>query len=770
MRTVTSRILGAFVACLLSATASAYDSFVIDDIQAVGLQRLELGTILTYLPVTAGDELNARTGQQSIRALYQTGLFESVALGREGDTLLVRVEERPAIASFEIEGNKKIKGEEVDEAMESAGLKEGELFRRVILDQVQQELTRQYYANGYYDVKVETEVKEISDNRVSIFVEVTEGRVAKIEQINIVGNEAFSDEELLDVFKLEPSKVYKFFQRSDRYSKQQLLGDLESLSSYYLDRGYLTFNVDSVQVALTPDKRDIYVSINVSEGETYTVSSLELAGELILNEDLLRRLVLLEAGDTFSRKEATEGAERISDALSNFGYAFADVRPLPEIDEDERTVKVTMYVEPGSRVYVRRINFSGNLKTQDETLRREMRQFEGAVFSRAAVERSRVRLARLAFVEDATVDTQPVPGTEDLVDVNFEIVERPPGSVQLGVGFSGSQGFLLTGSVTHSNFLGTGNRVSASVESNEFSRSISGSWTNPYATPEGISRTVDLRYRESEQVVRFSSGFDTNTATASLTYGFPLSEYTSIRLGGGLEAVTIETFANQNITSNEVLEFVIAEGTKFYNFELRTGIIRDTRNRTIFATRGALHRLTMDLTIPGSDLQVFKAFYNFQQYVPIYKGLFGEINASVGWADGYGDTELIPPYERLFAGGSRSVRGYRDGTLGPRDTPSNRFNNPFGGKFRIYAQNELIIPTPLETDNKSTRLSVFYDVGNVFNEVNDFETSELRSSYGVAYTWFTPFLGVLDLSYAIPIGPEPEDETDRFQLTFGTGF
>jgi len=301
MRTVTPRILGALVACLLSAAASAYESFVIEDIQAVGLQRLEIGTILTYLPVTNGDELNDRTGQQSLRALYQTGLFENVALGRDGDTLLIYVEERPAIASFEIEGNKKIKGEEVDEAMESAGLKQGELFRRVILDQVQQELTRQYYANGYYDVKVETEVEEVSDNRVSIQVIVTEGRVAKIEQINIVGNEAFSDEELLDTFKLEPSRVYKFFQRSDRYSKQQLLGDLEALSSYYLDRGYLKFNVDSVQVALTPDKKDIYVSINVSEGQTYTVSSLEFAGDLILNEDYLRRLMLLDAGDTFSR-------------------------------------------------------------------------------------------------------------------------------------------------------------------------------------------------------------------------------------------------------------------------------------------------------------------------------------------------------------------------------------------------------------------------------------------------------------------------------------
>lgn len=764
MRTVTSRILGTLVACLVWGNVHAVQAFTIADIEAVGLKRLEIGTILTYLPVTTGDELNDRTGQQALRALYDTGLFESVALAREGDTLVVQVEERPAIANFEIEGNRKIKGEELDKALESAGLKTGELFRRVILDQVQQELTRQYYANGYYDVQVESSVQELPGNRVAINIEVTEGRVAKIESINIVGNEAFSDDTLRDAFTLEPSKVYKFFQRSDRYSKQQLLGDLESLSSYYLDRGYLKFNVDSVQVALTPNKKDIYISINVLEGDSYTVSGIDFSGELILPEATLGRLVLLEPGQTFSRKEATEGSERISDALSNFGYAFAEVRPLTEVDEDAKTVKLNFFVEPGSRVYVRRINFSGNLKTRDETLRREMRQFEGAVFSRAAVERSRVRLARLPFVEDASVETQPVPGTDDLVDVNFEVTERAPGSVQLGVGFSGSQGFLITGSVTHSNFLGTGNRVSASVESNDFSRSISGSWTDPYATPEGISRTIDLRYRESEQVIRFSSGFDTNTGTAALTYGFPISEYTSIRLGGALEAVTISTFPNS--TATEVLDFVVSEGSKFYNAELRTGAVRDTRNRTIFATRGSLNRFNIDIALPGSDLEVFRAIYNYQQYFPIYKGFFAQINSSVAWADGYGDTDNIPPYERLFAGGSRSVRGFRDGTLGPRDS----FFNPFGGKLRVSSQNELIIPTPLETDNKSTRLSAFIDIGNAYNEIEDFEFGSLRSSYGLAYTWFTPFLGILDISYAIPLESEPGDELDRFQLNFGAGF
>lgn len=752
------------IACL-ALPVQAFDDFTIEQIDAVGLQRLDLGTVLTYLPVSTGDELNARTSQQSIRALYDTGLFTNVALARDGNTLLIRVVERPAINSFEIEGNRKIKGEDLDESLASAGLAQGELFRRVVLDQVSQELRRQYYANGYYDVAIESEVTEIPGNQVDIKIEVKEGTVAQIKQINIVGNEAFSDAELLDAFTLEESVAWKLFQRSNRYSKQQLVGDLEGLTSYYLDRGYLKFNVESVQVSLTPDKKDIYVSINVFEGKPYTISEVEYAGKLILNEAVYPQLVRINPGDTFSRKAATDASSIISDALANYGYAFSEVRPLTELDEEAQTVKLQFFVEPGKRVYVRRINFSGNIKTRDETLRREMRQFEGAVFSRVAVERSRTRLARLAFVQEANVDTQPVPGTEDLVDVNFDIVERPPGSVQLGVGFSGSQGFLLTGSVTHSNFFGTGNRVAASIDSNEFSRAISGSWTDPYATDDGISRTIALSYRESEQVIRFSSGFDTNTGNASVTYGFPISEFSAVRLGAGLEAVTVTTFPNS--TATEVLDFVINEGSKFINYELRTGISRDTRNRTIFATRGSVNRLNLDVTVPGSDLTVIRAQFSNQVYVPIYKGLFMELNNSLAFVDGYGDTKNIPPYERLFAGGSRSIRGFRDGTLGPRDTP---FNNPFGGKLRTYAQTEIIIPTPLETDNKSTRLSVFFDIGNTFNEPEDWEFSDLRRSYGVAYTWFTPFLGVLDLSYAIPLNDVIGDEVDRFQITFGTGF
>ncbi|MGB1556924.1 MAG: outer membrane protein assembly factor BamA, partial [Oceanococcaceae bacterium] len=405
-----------------------------------------------------------------------------------------------------------------------------------------------------------------------------------------------------------------------------------------------------------------------------------------------------------------------------------------------------------------------HLRTNDETLRREMRQFEGAVFSQALVERSRTRLARLPFIQDVQVSTDPVPGSDDLVDVNFTLEERAPGSVQFGVGYSGSQGFLINGSLTHTNFLGTGNRVALQLENNQVADTVSISWTDPYATPDGISRTVATSYRKSSGVIRFSSGFDSNTLAGSLTYGIPISEYSSLRAGFGVEEVAITTFATT--TADEVLAFVAENGSRFTTYELRTGFTRDTRNRTFFASRGALHRLNLDFVLPGSDIEYYKVAYTWQQYAPLFGDFYAELNTSLGLVEGYNDTDRVPPYENYFAGGTGSVRGFRSGSLGPRD--SNGFS--FGGKLRTTLQANLIVPTPLESNNKTTRLSIFYDVGQVFPEPGDFATDELRSSVGLAFEWFTPFLGLLELSYAQPLDTEPGDREDRFQINFGTGF
>lgn len=771
MRAFSVRLIGRrFLATVLLVMAiwpaQAFESFVVSDIRVQGLQRLDLGTVLTYLPFSVGDELNSQSGRSGIRALYDTGLFQDVGFEREGDVLVVVVKERPAISSFNIEGNKQLGGDDIKAGLAEAGLAEGELFRRDLLDQVQQELQRQYYANGYYSVSIDTEVKDEGENRVSIDIQVKEGQVAKISKINIVGNQLFDDEALMEEFELRPTRMISLFQKSNRYSKEKLLGDLEKLSSYYQDRGYLRFEVGSVQVALSANRRDISVTINIEEGTVYTVSDYALAGELVLNEHFLRRLISVRKDTTFSRKQTTDSGNRISSRLADEGYAFAKVDPVPEIDDEAKTVLIRFVVKPGKRVYVRNINFTGHTGTNDETLRREMRQLEGATFSRVGVERSRERLQRLAYVEEAEVETNPVPGTEDLVDIDFKVKERPAGQVQVGVGFSDASGFLINGSLSHSNFRGTGDRVTFQAETNEFARLVNASWTDPYATDDGISRTISAFYRESEQVVRFSSGFDTNSVGGTLTYGLPMSEYSSVRIGGGFDRTAISSFAGGS--SDEILEFLQDNGTVFTNYELRTGWARDTRDRTIFARRGMLNRVNFDITVPGSDLQFYRLTYQHQQMLTFGRIWTIEVRGNVSYADGYGDDEDIPPYEHFFAGGADSVRGFRDGTVGPRDNP---FDNPYGGKLKTTLQSELFVPMPfLESDGKSTRLALFYDAGNVFAEAEDFDLGEIRTSAGAAVYWFTPFFGLLKLSYAIPLETQAQDEEDRFQISFGVGF
>jgi outer membrane protein insertion porin family len=761
----TAVALSFLAALALQGAAWAVEPFKIKEIRAEGLQRLEIGTVLTYLPLSVGDELNDATSREAIRGLYGSGLFQDVELNRDGDALVIKVKERPEIASFTIKGNDKIGGDELNKSLKDLGLTQGELFKRELLDQVEQELRRQYMANGYYDIDIDAHVDTLPNNRVDIKIDVTEGHASTIKEINILGNKAFSKDVLLEQLKLQSTVWWKLFQKSDKYSKQQLGGDLESLSSYYQDRGYLQFNIISVQVALSPDKKDMYITLNIDEGEKYTVKSHRFSGETVLNEDFLNRLVSTPDGSQFSRKEATETSDRIEAALSDIGYAFAKVTPLPEVDESKRQVGLNYYIEPGKRAYIRHINFVGNAGTNDETLRREMRQLEAAPFSKSAVERSRVRLQRLPFIESAEVETKPVPGADDLVDLEYKVKERQPGQVQFGVGYSGSQGFLISASVSNSNFLGTGNTVAITAENSYLTRQLNLSWTNPYFTSDGISQTISTYYRRSKGVIRYSSGFDYDVIGADLTYGVPLSEFTFLRLGGGVSRTALQTFPG--LSSDQVLQFVIQNGTTYNEYQLRTGISRDTRNRTFFASSGSLSRLNVDVAIPGSDLLYYNASLQQQQYFGLPLNFFAEFDGTVGYVNTYGKTQGVPPYQNYFAGGPNTVRGYRDGTLGPRDTP---FGNPFGGKLRTTAQSQLVFPIPVVSDNKTTRMGVFYDVGNVFDQGGDFKASQLRQSTGIAFSFFTPILGLLDLSYAFPLNAKPGDETQHFQLTFGNGF
>lgn len=767
-------------ACTTNAWAQDQYNFRVDDVQVQGVQRLEPGTVLTYLPLSVGDQFNEGRAQQSIRALYDTGLFENVTLERQGNTLIVDVTERPEIARFTIKGNKKIGGDQLKDALKQQGLAQGELFKRSLVDQLDQELRRQYYANGYYSVAIDTEVSELDNNRVAIDITVKEGKVATIKDINIIGNTDFSDDELKDVFELKSSAPrythpLTFWRSRDRYSREKLLGDLESLNSFYQNRGYIRFSVSSIQVSLSPDKRNIFLTVNVDEGEKYSINKYQFAGDMIVPETSLQRLVSVKDGETFSRSEVDASANAISSGLADFGYAFADVDPLTKIDDEAKTVDLTFFIDPGKRAYVRQIAFNGNEKTNDETLRREMRQFEGAPFSRRGVERSRTRLARLPFVQDVQVNTDKVAGSDDLVDVNYDVTERAAGTLQFGVGFSDAQGFLINGSVSHSNFRGTGNTLTLRAETNDYAKSVGASWTDPYFTDEGVSRTISAFYRNTDQLIRIGSGFDLNSLGGAVTFGLPITEYSRLRAGLGVETNEINSAVDRNGNdrlSDELNEFIDENGRKASTYELQTGWSRDTRNRTFFATRGSNTEFQFNIKGPGSDLEYYDTSLEHQRYFLIGEWVPGlsdkfvlQVDGRVAQTDIWGKGEDVPPYDNFFAGGARSVRGFSNGGLGPQDS----LDNPYGGQFLTTLQSELVIPTFLESDNKSTRLTAFYDMGNVYEQASDFETSELRSSAGVAFYWFTPFFGLLRVSYAAYVDDKGDDDVDRFQFSFGVG-
>lgn len=753
-----------FAGLFWTVTAWAFQPFTIHSIRAEGLQRLDLGTVLTYMPLTVGDQATNATVASSMKSLYASGLFQNVEMLRQGNTLVVKVKERPQIAKFSIKGNDKIGGKQLKKSLKQVGLVSGGLFKRDVLEQLTHELREQYYANGYYAVDIKTKITKLPNNRVDVHVQVGEGKPAKIVAINIVGNSAFPQHTLLDQMSLQPSHWWHPFQSSDHYSRQKLSDDLEALSSYYMNRGYLEFNVASVQVALTPDKKSVYITVNVDEGHRYRVKNYSFSGNTILNQQFLKQLVSTHPGDVFSRQKATDSANRIEAALADIGYAFAKVTPLPERTSSNHQVKINYQIKPGQRVYVRHITFSGYGHTDDSTLRREMRQLEAAPFSKSAVERSRVRLARLPFVENVKVKTTRVPGSKDQVDINYALTERQPGSIQLGVGYSGYQGFLISAGITHTNFLGTGDTVNLNISNSQVERAISLGWTDPYFTEDGISQSVNVFYRRDKGVIRFNSGFDTNAIGASLVYGIPLSEYTTLRLGAGVSRTAMTTFPAYS--ADQVLQFVLENGSVFNEYTFKTGITRDTRNRTFFATRGMLDQLNLNVQMPFSDLDYYSVDFQHQQYFPLPWKFFVEFNGHIGYINHYGSTKGVPPYENFFAGGPGTVRGFKAGYLGPKD--SNGY--PYGGTLLTSAETQLVLPLPIISNNTTTRTGLFYDIGNVFAKPGDFRVGQLRQSVGIAFQWFTPIVGLINLSLGYPIKREPGDNTAYFQITFGNNF
>jgi len=784
--------------------------FTVKNIRIEGLQRISAGTVYNYLPVNIGDHLDAQRVREALRALYATGFFSNVQMRRDDDTLVVVVQERPSIESVDIKGNKDIKTADLNKSLRTIGLSAGKPFDRSALDGVTQALTDQYYARGKYAVQIKTDVVPLPNNRVRISINIKEGDRAKIRQIDLVGNTTFPDKAILSTLSLKTPTLFSFFKQNDRYSRETLQGDLEKVQSYYQDRGYANAHINSVQVAIAPDKKDIFITVNLTEGELYHLGDVKLAGNLIVSEAQLRKLVTVHTGEIYSQHEISNTEDAIKNRLGAEGFYFAKVDPVPNVDEATKRVNLTLFVDPGNRVYVRHINFSGTTRVNDEPLRREMRQLEAAWLSNLAVDRSKERLQRLPYVQSVDVSTQPVPGSPDQVDVNFAIKERSSATVGGGLGYSAYEGFMLNANLADSDFLGSGDQVSLNLDAGLYNKVYSFSETNPYTTVDGLSRTVALSYSDSTQLYQQSSSFGSRNFTAGLTYGYPITENQVVSAGISLQNVQLSTYqggsaaqavnwVEQNghsYSGEQVYTAINGDGTtttasesilgsRFSTAELSINYLYNSLNRALFADRGMRHIINLTYVPPGLDVRYLIASYKFSGYLPLFEGFTLSENMQIAYGKPLGKTRGLPPYKRFFAGGPDTVRGYLEDTLGPVDSNG----NPYGGNMLTMAQTELLLPTPAKWQS-SARLSLFYDVGNVFSTdgtsftgkdlktpVNyNFSYHQLKQSVGLSVEWLAPVVGLFRFSVGVPLSVYKgdnvhfEDRSEDFQFTVGQSF
>ena len=766
-------------ACLLSANAGSAnaDSFIVGEIKIEGLQRLPDGTLLNYLPIVAGDPVDANQITFAISELYKTGFFADVKFFRDEDVLVVKVKERPSIADVNFSGNSDIEDDALKDALLDIGVTRGQIYNRSLLEKLTLELERVYFSQGKYGVKINTEVTELDQNRVDIEITISEGQVALIKHINIVGNDVYDDDTLLGELESGVPSGWALFSSADEYSKPKLNGDLEKIRSYYLDRGYIKFNIESTQVSLTPDKQDIYITINISEGDRYKISSSDLTGELVINRQTMQSQILTRQGMYFSRSLMTNSKKRLKNQMGRIGYAFSEVKVTPVIDDVKKEVALTYHVIPGDKIYVRRINIYGNDSTQDRVYRREMRLMEGSILASNLLERSKIRIQRLPYVESVEVDSTPVPGSNNMVDLKVTVVEKLAGSFNIGAGFSQTQGLLFNVGLTQENLFGTGKRLSLNVNTDRANTIYSAAYTNPYYTLDGISRTLSVSFRDRDASEELINNFQTNSSDINISYGVPLSEFNTLSLGYGFSYIKLVP-STVNPSADVLLFLAEHDGqTSFNNLTLNTSFSHDTRNRTVFATAGTQHSIGVNLTIPGSDLEYYKISYITNTYIGVTSATTLLLRSNLAYGDGYGRSNSLPFFERYFAGGIRTVRGYESNSLGPRD-PESGF--AIGGNMRVTAGADYIFPIPfVEKPPSSVRLSVFVDIGNVFLDKfhtfdadpgeNGFQVDQLRSSYGLSLVWISP-IGPLRFSYADTINDVPGDDLRAFQFSIGSFF
>jgi len=865
-------LLAVLLLVFFRAAGASADTFPIVDIRVEGLQRISPGSVFNVIPVKVNDTVDQKLLADTARALFRTGNFDDVQIGRDGNVLVIVVKERPSISEINIDGNKAIETDALLDGLKGAGLAVGQVFQRATLEQMRVELQRQYVSQGRYDASIETEVVEQARNRVAVNINISEGSVAAIKHINIVGNTVFDEGDLVDLFELKTTGWFSWITSDDKYSREKLNGDLENLNSYYLDRGYIRFNIDSTQVAITPDRSGVYITINVTEGEKYSVTSVGLSGDIILPEEELERYLLLREGQDFSQVSVTNTEEVITQRLGVEGYTFAKVNGIPEIDDENRTVAVKFFVDPGKRTYVRRIEFRGNTKSVDEVLRREMRQMEAAPASSALIEQSRIRLERLGFFKEVKVENIEVPGTDDMIDVEYTVEEQSSGSIGASVGYAQDAGLILGANLQQNNFLGTGKQVGIGLNTSKYQDLYSFNYVDPYFTVDGVSRGFSVFYRSTDLEEINVASYTTDTWGGNVSFGYPISETQRLGLSLGFNRTDIsagigavqeisgsprpidrtEGWANLEDLSETPIPinpetppedffqsdiptgFLDVHGDSYDNFLLTGSWSQFALNRGQLATRGYSQNLSLQVTVPGSDLEYYKLNYNGQIFIPLWRQFTLRLRTDLGYGDGWGDTEELPFYEHFFAGGFRSVRGYKSNTLGPRSTPADRYriqnwpvydenNNligfedryfyvtcapvvdengnvtsckgpdgekiivdpvysnddrdPFGGNILVEGSAEILFPLPFIKDQRSVRSGIFVDFGNVF-DMNCDEQQIICSDLDLGELRYSVGFGVtwitgfgpITFSLAKPLNDEREDKTEIFQFSLGQGF
>ena len=795
---------------LLSFNLFAFDEFLVSDIRIIGLQRVSTGSIFNVIPISVGDRIDLRKSTDIVRSLFSTEQFDDIQISKDGNTLIISVIERPSISAIEISGNKALKTEQLLESLDDVGIKEGEVYKRSTLEKVKSELVRSYASNGRYGAGVQIDEILKPRNRIDINIEVDEGNSAKIKKINVLGNEVFTDEELLDNFELSEGSFFSFISNDNQYSREKLIGDIETLESYYRDRGYLKFSIESSQISLSRDKKSIFITFNINEGKKYTIKNVNIIGEVPFEEDAYKSILESLKNETYSQAQITSIEEFFVNILGNRGYAFAEVNGGTEIIDDSNEVDLIFSVLPGKKTYTRKILFTGNFVTQDEVLRREMRQFEGAWSSNNSIEAGKVRLERLGYFKEVNVETVPVIGTEDQIDIIYSVEEETTGSIGGNLGYS-DFGLMLGFNLQEQNFLGSGNTVGIGINKNIYSESYNISYVNPYATKDGVSLGYNLYFRETDYGEFNIANYLTNSNGLGAQFGYPTSDITRLGFSITYDKTDIDI---GTLPAREIFDFVAAEGSLFRTLSAQASWQRVTLNRGLFPTAGSSTVLSLSATIPGSDLNYYRASIRQRYYRPLSTNFVFGFQGELGYLDAYGDTKETPFFQNFYAGGPRSLRGFESNTLGPRstDAPCYEFNyieetcpnlidadgdgeldtpyinpyanstsryrdRPIGGNIKVEGSLQLIFKLPIIEDQRSIRSAFFLDFGNVFSDnckayqINCYKPSieDLRYSYGVGVTWITGF-GPLSLAISKPSNAGPQERTEEFQFTVGNVF